>query len=691
MNSKIKNILKITLFSGIILGTTILFNGSENKKSETTAFSNYEKNNASKDSALTLEGVKLLGLDKKTNITLSEGLTTIHDNSFSDLIELKKIVIPSTVTSIGLNSFSNTPSLMDIIMDYSFQGDNTPKYGFTQVQWDVIQWTHPPSTATYITAKVISSVGLDKKEVITLADWEKYLPNAITMTHSFYNNEIIKSIEIPAHIQWMGDNVFNSAINLENIIFSPDSIMTSLGRAVISNTKMTNLVLPDTIFDIRDRALSFNTHLVSLTLPPRTASISNQMLEGCSSIEEIIIPESVVSIGSSAFSGMTKLKKIVIPKGVLSIGDDAFLNTTALNDIEINIKFKTTTLSYGFTQEQWDLIKWNSTLSLTNDVVVSLGWDTKTKITLNDWRGVDPNITTIHNAFIDNNILTHIEIPNYIVDIGLNSFQNATSLESVMFQSGSQLENIGYQAFLGTNLKSIDIPLSVISISFNSFGNNLNLNNISMGSKFKGDVENFGFTKTQWDSINWIILPTNENILTIEIMLSLGWDTKTKITLNDWKEMAPNVTTIHSAFFDNKILTHIEIPNSILNIELNSFKNTTALSKIIFEKQSRLEFIGNEVFSNSSLKSIEVPDSVISIGDSAFKDTKSLKNIKLSNKFKTNTDHFGFTDDQWNSIIWASNSSNVEFISIVASLGFIMIIQAFVIGYSAIQIKKNDV
>jgi hypothetical protein len=134
VNSKIKNILKITLFSGIILGTTILFNGSENKKSETTAFSNYEKNNASKDSALTLEGVKLLGLDKKTNITLSEGLTTIHDNSFSDLIELKKIVIPSTVTSIGLNSFSNTPSLMDIIMDYSFQGDNTPKYGFTQVQ-----------------------------------------------------------------------------------------------------------------------------------------------------------------------------------------------------------------------------------------------------------------------------------------------------------------------------------------------------------------------------------------------------------------------------------------------------------------------------------------------------------------------------------------------------------------------------
>jgi hypothetical protein len=71
---------------------------------------------------------------KLVDVTLSEGLTTINDNSLSDLPALKKIVIPSTVTSIGPNSFSNTPSLMDITMSSSFKGDDTPKYGFTQVQ-----------------------------------------------------------------------------------------------------------------------------------------------------------------------------------------------------------------------------------------------------------------------------------------------------------------------------------------------------------------------------------------------------------------------------------------------------------------------------------------------------------------------------------------------------------------------------
>jgi hypothetical protein len=110
--------------------------------------------------------------------------------------------------------------------------------------------------------------------------------------------------------------------------------------------------------------------------------------------------------------------------------------------------------------------------------------------------------------------------------------------------------------------------------------------------------------------------------------------------------MAPNITAINSAFLDNKILTYIEIPNSILNIELNAFKNATTLSEITFEKDSKLQFIKEEAFFNSSLKSIDIPDSVISIADSAFKNTIFLNNIEISNKLKTDTNHFGFNDSQ---------------------------------------------
>jgi hypothetical protein len=47
---------------------------------------------------------------------------------------IKKIIVPGSVQTIGANSFSGTTQLLDITMSYSFQGDDTLKYGFTQTQ-----------------------------------------------------------------------------------------------------------------------------------------------------------------------------------------------------------------------------------------------------------------------------------------------------------------------------------------------------------------------------------------------------------------------------------------------------------------------------------------------------------------------------------------------------------------------------
>ena len=764
MNNKIKNILKITIFSGIFLGTVVLLSGSEIKREETITLSNYEKNNASKDSVLTLEAVKLLGWDKKTNITLPEGLTTIHDNSLSNLPVLKKIVIPSTVTSIGLNSFSNTPSLMDITMSSSFQGDDTLKYGFTQAQWDAINWVYPTNLSTIITLEVLKAVGFDKKEVITSADWEKYLPNAEKLENdSFKNNSLLKSIQIPDTITSIGNNVFHGTANLKSVTFGANSKLVSLGKEVFFASGITDFIMPNTVTYMAQGVFHNTTGLITAKLSSKLTSINHNTFWN-SGLKEFEIPENITSLGQNSFA-MTKLEKIILGDQINSIPFNAFTSTTLLKDITMNIKFKTITPSYGFTQEQWDLIKWTYTPIadeiLTQENIGLLNWGKKTTITLNDWKEMAPNVTTINGAFLGSTFLESIEIPATVIEVGVSAFQNASKLASVTFQTNSKLTTINNLAFSNTkivsiaipnlvttinqgafslnkslttfvipstitvvapnllegssNIKEIIIPDSIITIGdnafkdmttikkiivpgsvqtigANSFSGTTQLLDITMSYSFQGNnTLKYGFTQEQWDAIKWAHMATTAKILTLDIVKSIGWDKKISITLSDWKTMAPNVTKINSAFFNNIDLIYVEIPNSILNIELNSFKNTTALSKIIFEKQSRLEFIGNEVFSNSSLKSIEVPDSVISIGDSAFKDTKSLKNIKLSNKFKTNTDHFGFTDDQWNSIIWASNSLNAKFIAIVASLGFIMIIQSFIVIYSAVKIKNFDV
>ncbi len=778
MNNKFKNIFKITFFSGIILGTTVFLNTSYNEKKEaiTKETSNLSQSEVYEVSSSKLTSIVIPELVKELNsnifsenvklaeITLPEGLTTIHDNALSNLTSLKKIIVPSTVKSIGVNSFANTSSLMDITISSSFKGDDTPKYGFTQIQWDAIQWVYTPNNATVITLEVLKLVGFNEKEMITLDEWNILLPKAEKLeNNSFQNNLVLKSIQIPNQITNIGDNVFEGTLNLRSVSFGINSKLVYLGKEVFMGSGITDFIMPNTVTSMAQGVFHNTTNLITARLSSKLTSINHNTFLN-SGLTEFEIPENVTSMGQNVFT-MTKLKKIIIDNKMKSIPANAFSNTLSLMDITMNHKLQTATPSYGFTQKQWDVIKWvynpTASKSLTEEIARSLGWDKKTGITYSDWETMAPNVTSIDGGFLGNTSLQSIEIPATIIEVGVSAFQNASKLALVTFQANSKLTTINSLAFSNTKIstiaipnlvtiinqgafslnkslktfvipstitviapdllegssnvkeiiipdsiitigdnafkdmttiKKIIIPSSVQTIGPNSFTGTTQLSDITMSYIFEGNnTVKYGLAQEQWDVIKWVYMATSAEILTNEVFQSIGWDKKTEITLNDWEDMAPNITAINSAFFNNNVLTHINIPNYILDIGINSFKNTTALTGITFEKDSQLQFIGDEAFFGSSLNSIEIPNSIISIGDFAFKNTDSLKNIKISNKFKTDTDHFGFSDDQWNSIVWLSGSLNIKFIIIVASLGFVMIIQTFVMGYSAIQIKKIDV
>jgi hypothetical protein len=60
-------------------------------------------------------------------------------------------------------------------------------------------------------------------------------------------------------------------------------------------------------------------------------------------------------------------------------------------------------------------------------------------------------------------------IPSSIVSLGPGSFKGCKSLESVTFESGTQLERIEERAFHKSGLKSIVIPSSVVVLGGFSF------------------------------------------------------------------------------------------------------------------------------------------------------------------------------------------------------------------------------
>ncbi|MGL4252313.1 MAG: leucine-rich repeat domain-containing protein, partial [Metamycoplasmataceae bacterium] len=274
---------------------------------------------------------------------------------------------------------------------------------------------------------------------------------------------------------------------------------------------------------------------------------------------------------------------------------------------------------YGFTQTQWNTINWRARpafegTNLDRTAINSIGWDVQTNIKLSDWASLAPNVTTIAAGAFDGLSLTGIEIPDKVTTIGTNAFRNTNSL-------------------LGSNVSMLDT--------------------------LKGTnptVAKYGFTQTQWNTINWRSSRQQFQGTTLNraAVTLVGWSTQTNITLSDWTTWAPNVTIIDAGAFDGLSLVSIEIPNKVITIGNNAFRNTNALSSISINSLSELKSIGNNAFENSGITAISLPKTVTTIGTDAFKNTSSLTSITFPHSVyrESVTTPYGLTPAQWNSVVW---------------------------------------
>ena len=150
------------------------------------------------------------------------------------------------------------------------------------------------------------------------------IPNSVT---NIGNNAFdccfnLKAITIPEGVTSIGDHTFNDCRNLTSITI-PDSV-TSIGEWAFSKSGLTSITIPDSVTSIGDVAFYECYDLTSITIPNSVTSIGDSAFSGCSGLTSITIPNSVTSIGESTFSGCRGLTSITIPNSVTSIGKWAF-------------------------------------------------------------------------------------------------------------------------------------------------------------------------------------------------------------------------------------------------------------------------------------------------------------------------------------------------------------------------------
>ena len=362
-----------------------------------------------------------------------DGTKVISERAFFGCNNLKQVLIPDSVESIGSEAFrqtqivtANVSSNIKILeRGVFFECKNLEQLGIAG-KIEVI-----PNSLCY---------GCEKLENITIS-------NSITSIEdlAFFDCKQLKTLNIPDGIKTIGHSAFEGCISLKEIIV-PNSVV-SLGKGAFAKcSSLEYIALP--ILGSGDGSITHFGYIFGsgnyysnddyvpkslklVVLTSNVTSINEHDFYGCSFI--LFLPSSVIDISDKAFRDSYVT---IYSESVAAIND---WNSDIDNDVFFGIK-KIIVREDGFV------------IAVKDDfasVISYIEYDKKSNLYIPktiSWDSQSYEVTNIsNNSFSGLTSVVSIEIPNSLTSIGNFAFYDCESLTSIVIPSS--VTSIGDRAF----------------------------------------------------------------------------------------------------------------------------------------------------------------------------------------------------------------------------------------------------
>ena len=348
------------------------------------------------DSVTRIENKTFYGCSGLTSVTISNSVTSIGDYAFYECTGLTSITIPDSVTNIGWSAFYNCTGLTSITIPNS------------------VTWIRGDAFKSCSKLKINCEVA--SKPSYWNNDW-----NSDNRPVVWGHNNITTNSEYDYVVH--SDKVYltkykgtSTIINIPKQIDGKDVV--GFGEILGGNTKIKSVTMGNSVTSIESYAFRDCSGLTSVTISNSVTSIGSYAFSGCRGLTSVTIGSSVTSIGLGAFYNCKGLTSVTIPDSVTSIGNAAFRGCSLLTGVYITDLAKWCGISFG--DEKANPLYYAHELYLNNGLVTELN--------------IPEGVTSIGSyAFYGCTGLTSVTIPDSVTSIGWGAFYNCMGLTSIKF------------------------------------------------------------------------------------------------------------------------------------------------------------------------------------------------------------------------------------------------------------------
>jgi len=404
---------------------------------------------------------------------------------------LTSVVVPASITNIGIQAFGNCGSLSNITV-----GPTNPFYSslngilFDKGATSLIQFPCGIAGNYTIPDGVTSISDHAFQDCINLADI--MIPDSVTNigNEAFSDCRGLTTMTIPYGVTRIGENAFDSCASLTNVTI-PDSVVNIGDSACVDCFSLLSAIIPGSVKNIPDTMFAECFSMTNVTISESVTNIGSRAFYDCSGLTTLTMPKSIASINQYAFGFCTGLTNVFFTSNAPNVDSSAFLGcqatvyylpfTTGWSNTLANLGAEGIQAPYTYT------INGDGTINIAGHIG-------------NGGEGIIPGtisglpVTSIGDfAFASDSALRVIQIPNGVTNIGTDAFEACLGLTNITIPGS--IFNIADFAFLGcANLTNVVIANGVTSIGNGSFAQCSSLLNVSIAA----GVTNIGSTAFQY-------------------------------------------------------------------------------------------------------------------------------------------------------------------------------------------------